>query len=117
MVSLSFIAEHWISLIFGLISTGAVAYCRFFYKKFKQFEELEQEKNREEIEELINSKISPLENAQSTSSQNFIIIRDFYKFHLIELCKFHLDKGFMSSEEYAKLSEMWKVYEGLGGNS
>ena len=30
MVSLAFIAEHWVSLIFGLISTGAVAYCRMY---------------------------------------------------------------------------------------
>ncbi len=43
MVSLAFIAEHWVSLIFGLISTGAVAYCRMFYKKMKEIEAFKEE--------------------------------------------------------------------------
>jgi len=57
MVSLAFIAEHWVSLIFGLISTGAVAYCRFFYKKIKEFEKMEEEKSKEQIEAMIEERI------------------------------------------------------------
>lgn len=117
MVSLAFIAEHWVSLIFGLISTGAVAYCRFFYKKFKEFERIEEEKSKEQIEAMIEERIQPLKDMHAETMHNFIAIRDSYKYRLIELCKIYLERGHITAKEYDQLSEMWKVYHELGGNS
>lgn len=116
MVSLAFIAEHWVSLIFGLISTGAVAYCRFFYKKIKEFEKMEEEKSKEQIEAMVEERIQPLKDMHDETTHNFIAIRDSYKYRLIELCKIYLERGHITAKEYDQLSEMWKVYEGLGGN-
>lgn len=117
MVSLAFIAEHWVSLIFGLISTGAVAYCRFFYKKIKEFERMEEEKNKEQIEAMIEERVQPLREMHAETMHNFISIRDSYKYRLIELCKIYLERGSITAKEYSQLSEMWKVYHELGGNS
>lgn len=117
MVSLAFIAEHWVSLIFGLISTGAVAYCRFFYKKIKEFEKMEEEKSKEQIEAMIEERIQPLKEMHAETMYNFIAIRDSYKYRLIELCKIYLERGHVTAKEYDQLSEMWKVYHELGGNS
>lgn len=117
MVSLAFIAEHWVSLIFGLISTGAVAYCRFFYKKIKEFERMEEEKNKEQIEAMIEERVQPLKEMHAETMHNFIAIRDSYKYRLIELCKIYLERGSITAKEYSQLSEMWKVYHELGGNS
>lgn len=117
MVSLAFIAEHWVSLIFGLISTGAVAYCRFFYKKIKEFEKMEEEKSKEQIEAMIEERIQPLKEMHAETMHNFIAIRDSYKYRLIELCKIYLERGHVTAKEYDQLSEMWKVYHELGGNS
>lgn len=117
MVSLAFIAEHWVSLIFGLISTGAVAYCRFFYKKIKEFERMEEEKNKEQIEAMIEERVQPLREMHVETMHNFIAIRDSYKYRLIELCKIYLERGSITAKEYSQLSEMWKVYHELGGNS
>lgn len=117
MVSLAFIAEHWVSLIFGLISTGAVAYCRMFYKKMKEIEAFKKEQDKEELEAMIEEKMQPLKEMHAESVHNFITIRDSYKYRLIELCKIYLERGHLSAKEYDQLSEMWKVYHGLGGNS
>ena len=117
MVSLAFIAEHWVSLIFGLISTGAVAYCRFFYKKIKEFERMEEEKSKEQIEAMIEERVQPLREMHAETMHNFIAIRDSYKYRLIELCKIYLERGSITAKEYSQLSEMWKVYHELGGNS
>lgn len=117
MVSLTFIAEHWISLIFGLISAGLIAYCRYSYKKFKEFEKLQEEQDKEEIEAIIDKKIQPLFESDKQFINNFITIRDSYKYRLIEICQLYLDRGYITTKEYSQLSEMWKVYHGLGGNS
>ena len=117
MVSLAFIAEHWVSLIFGLISTGAVAYCRLFYKKMKEFQAHKEEKNKEQIEAMVEEKVKPLQAQLALSEHNFIAIRDSYKYRLIELCKIYLERGHINAKEYDQLSEMWKVYHDLGGNS
>lgn len=117
MVSGAFIAEHWISLIFGLISTGAVAYCSFLYKRFKQYEAMQEEKNREEIEALIDERVKPFIQMHGETIHHFTAIRDSYKYRLIELCKMYLERGSITTKEYDQLSEMWKVYHELGGNS
>lgn len=117
MVSLAFIAEHWVSLIFGLISTGAVAYCRFLYKKFKQYEQIQEEQDKEKIEAMIEEKVQPLKKMHDETMHNFIAIRDSYRYRLVELCKIYLERGSITAKEYDQLSEMWKVYHELGGNS
>ena len=44
------------------------------------------------------------------------IIVEGYKFRLVQICKRHLEKGYLNSEEFEQLSEFYKVYSKLGGN-
>lgn len=124
MISLSFLVENWVSLLFGFISTGAIAYCRFSYKKIKELRVLEERQELDEIEELIEKKLEPVLKLHQESVamhqetlQNFTTIRNSYRFRLIELCQIYLERGSISTKEYSQLSEMWKVYHELGGNS
>ena len=34
---LAFITEHLVEILFGLVSAGALAACRYFYKQLKQY--------------------------------------------------------------------------------
>lgn len=78
---------------------------------------MEEEKNKEQIEAMIEERVQPLREMHAETMHNFISIRDSYKYRLIELCKIYLERGSITAKEYSQLSEMWKVYHELGGNS
>lgn len=116
-VFFTFIAQHWISLIFGLLSTGILAYCRKLSKKFKDYQQLQEEKDWEEIAELIDDKLVPIFGHLDEIDDKFDYIKESYKYRLIFLCDRYITRGYTTPEEYHGLTEMWKVYhEGLHGN-
>ena len=57
-----------------------------------------------------------LENVQSGNIRNFNLIINSYKFRLIQLCKTHLKDNFITEEDFEQITEMYKLYHGLGGN-
>ena len=57
-----------------------------------------------------------LDQVQAKNNRNFNLIINSYKFRLIQLCKSHLKDGFITQEDYDQISEMYKLYKGLGGN-
>lgn len=117
MTDINFFVEHWVSLLFGLISIGIVAYCRFLGKKFKEYQTLVEEKNDQEISEMITDMLQPIQEELNKTQHKFCAIKDSYRFRLITLCEIYLERGYLSAKEYSSLSEMWKVYHELGGNS
>ena len=117
MITAAFLAEHWVSLLFGLISTAAVAYCRHLAKKVQDYERLRSEEERENMKELIEDITKPLRENQTEFNARFEAIKESYKYRIIALCQIYLERGFMTPKEYDQLSEMWKVYhDGLHGN-
>lgn len=83
--------------------------------------------NRREIdEEIIQLKINSevthtnmraeLEKIQEGNNKNFALILNSYKFRLVQLCKTHLKDNFISEHDFEQLTEMYKLYTGLGGN-
>lgn len=44
------------------------------------------------------------------------LITNSYKFRLIQLCKTHLKDGYITEEDFEQITEMYKLYHGLGGN-
>lgn len=44
------------------------------------------------------------------------LITNSYKFRFIQLCKSHLSDTYISNEDFEQLTEMYKLYTGLGGN-
>ena len=123
----TFIAEHIVEVIFGLISAGALAACKHFYSKMKKFQEYEHEEQDDKLEETIEKMIEPIREEvdelrqyilkldEKESDQVNLIIAS-YRFRLIQLCKLYSHQGYMTVDQYDQLSELWKVYSGLGGN-
>ena len=57
-----------------------------------------------------------LQIVQEKNNHNFHLIINSYKFRLIQLCKTHLKDGYITQDDFEQLTEMYKLYHGLGGN-
>lgn len=114
---LNFLLQNSISLVFGLISTGLIAYFGNQNNKLKKLRKLEEEQEREKIQIMIDVSLKDIRDELEVEKQKFNAIKESYKYRLMSLCEIYLDRGFITSKEYTALSEMWKVYHALGGNS
>lgn len=150
------LAKYTLEIIFGLISAGALAFCKYLWGRNKKLEEMQQaDQNRQyrqmiidEIEPIIeelgrirneindvNTKVSSelnaleskeenehkhmyqvLNDAQDENEKNFNLIINSYKFRLIQLCKTHLRDDYITESDFEQITEMYKLYHGLGGN-
>ena len=148
--------ERSLDVVFGLISAGALAFCRYLWKQNKQLQQYEKENDSKKYREMILSEIEPildelarteselknldsnidqsiinlkqaievknsclkndLDNLQAKTTRNFDLIINSYKFRLIQLCKTHLKDGYISEDDFEQVTEMYKLYNGLGGN-
>ena len=124
---LAFITEHLVEILFGLISTGALAACRYFYKQLKQYKQLLQEKKDETLVELIDEKLQPvledieelrgyIRKIEIKENQDLTLIISSYRFRLVQLCKIYIKQGYMTQDQYDQLTEFYKLYHSLGGN-
>ena len=57
-----------------------------------------------------------LEAVANESRRNFALIINSYKFRLIQLCRTHLKDGYISTDDFEQVTEMYKLYSDLGGN-
>ena len=57
-----------------------------------------------------------LNEVQAKNEENFKLIINSYKFRLIQLCKTHIRDGYISASDFEQITEMYKLYHGLGGN-
>lgn len=57
-----------------------------------------------------------LKKIQAGNERNFTLILNSYKFRLIQLCKTHIKDGYISGHDFEQITEMYKLYTGLGGN-
>ena len=57
-----------------------------------------------------------LELVTKKNDKNLDLIINSYKFRFIQLCKTHLRDGFITQDEFDQITEMFKLYHGLGGN-
>ena len=124
---LEFITTHLLEIIFGLISAGALAFCKHLYSKMKNYKKLIEEKENSTLDSTIETHIEPIRQeieelrkyvleSTSASNKNMDLILSSYRFRLTQLCKAYIQQGFMTNIEYEQLVEFYKVYAGLGGN-
>jgi cell division protein FtsB len=151
-----FIAKYWLEFGFGLLTTGALAFCRHLWKQNKELARLQKEEENRKYRQMIIDEIEPiieelgraeeeiksikekgaktiegveaseeqahelmykdLKKIQAENERRFALILNSYKFRLIQLCKLHLKDGFITTEDYAQVSEMHELYKSLGGN-
>ena len=57
-----------------------------------------------------------LESTHGETLKAFELIINSYKFRLIQLCKTHLRDGYITESDFEQITEMYKLYHGLGGN-
>ena len=124
---MSFIQEHFVDILFGLISAGLLGFCKHLLNQIKQYKKLLEEKNNQIVEATIERHLEPIykglndlrkylkEKEDSECNQLNLIVTS-YRFRLIQLCKEFIHKGYMLQSEYDQLTEFYKVYHGLGGN-
>lgn len=124
---LEFITTHLLEIIFGLISAGALAFCKYLYSKMKNYKKLIEEKENNTLDSTIETHIEPIRQeidelrkyvleSTSTTNKDVDLILASYRFRLTQLCKAYIQQGFMTNTEYEQLVEFYKVYAGLGGN-
>lgn len=151
-----FIAEHLLEIIFGLLSAGALAFCKHLHKQNKELKAFQEADKNREYRKMIISEIEPiidelqhlksdivavdtsskmaikqayndaehehehmyedLNKIQAANDRNFELIINSYKFRLIQLCKSHLRDSYITESDFEQITEMYKLYHGLGGN-
>ena len=124
---LEFITTHLLEIIFGLISAGALAFCKYLYSKMKIYKKLIEEKENSTLDDTIENHIEPIRQeieelrkyvleSNTITNKHMDLSLASYRFRLTQLCKAYIQQGFMSNIEYEQLVEFYKVYAGLGGN-
>ena len=124
---LEFITTHLLEIVFGLISAGALAFCKYLYSKMKNYKKLIEEKENNSLDNTIETHIEPIRQeieelrkyvleSNSDTNKHMDLILSSYRFRLTQLCKAYIQRGFMTNTEYEQLVEFYKVYTGLGGN-
>lgn len=124
---LEFITTHLLEIIFGLISAGALAFCKYLYSKMKNYKKLIEEKENSTLDDTIETHIEPIRQeieelrkyvleSNTITNKHMDLILSSYRFRLTQLCKAYIQQGFMTNAEYEQLVEFYKVYTGLGGN-
>lgn len=152
----SFIASHLWEIFFGLLSAGALAFCKYLWGSNKRLKQMQQEDQVRQQRQMILDEIEPLvkeltdihaeialnknatqqelaqmkltaehthenmysdlQKIQAGNERNFTLILNSYKFRLIQLCKTHIKDGYISEHDFEQMTEMYKLYTGLGGN-
>ena len=150
------LTKYALEIFFGLVSAGALAFCKHLYSKNKKLEEMQKADQNRQYRQMILDEIEPIINEitrlkseitkvdtdakvalaqfktqadatkqhmyddlneiQAKNDENFKLIINSYKFRLIQLCKTHIRDGYISESDFEQITEMYKLYHGLGGN-
>lgn len=150
------LTQYAVEIFFGLVSAGALAFCKHLWGKNKKLEEMQKADQNRQTRQMVLDEIEPiikelgilkneihvvdtkaqtdltafkancekehekmyddLFQVQSENEKNFKLIINSYKFRLIQLCKTHIRDGYITESDFEQISEMYKLYSGLGGN-
>ena len=113
----NFFAQHWIELLFSLLSVGIVGYIRHLVNVVNKYQKLMNDQNEERIREIIKEELKPVMDEITIERKKFEALKNDYRSKLIRKCEEALQRGSVTMLEFNILTELWKVYhEGLGGN-
>ena len=112
-----FFIENWLNLLFGLLSAGILAYLKHFKKVMTTYKSFLSEQDEKRIRTIIQEEIKPIAEEVRLEKKKLDAIRSNYKTKLITACEIYLERGYITTKEFATLTELWKIYhEGFGGN-
>lgn len=123
----AFIADHLIEIFFGLVSAGALAFCKYMHKQMKNYRRLLEEQENQQLEETIENRLEPIlieieelrkyiREVGQVEKTHMDLIVSSYRFRLVQLCKEFIRQGYMTQNQYDQLTEFYKLYSALGGN-
>lgn len=124
---LEFLAEHLIEIFFGLVSAGALGFCKHMHAQMKNYKNLLEEKEDHQLEETIENRIEPIKieieelrkyirDVGAIEKSHMDLIISSYRFRLVQLCREFIKQGYVTQPQYDQLTEFYKLYTGLGGN-
>ena len=98
---LEFIATHLLEIIFGLISAGALAFCKYLHSKMKTYKKLVEEKESNNLDDTIEAHIEPIRQeieelrkyvleTKTIETNHMDLILASYRFRLTQLCKAYI---------------------------
>ena len=122
-----FFAENWASILLSLVTAGALAFCRWSWKQMKTYRSLLDEKEQNQLDDKIETKLEPIvdeieqlrdyiRGIDVEENRKLGLIIASYRYRLVQLCKLYLKQGYMTQDQFEQLSEFYKLYHGLGGN-
>ena len=124
---IEFLSKYGVELVMSLITTGALAFCKYMHSQKENYKKLLEEKDHDKLDDEIDEKLEPIvqeieelrkyiREVDINENNRINLIIASYRFRLIQLCQIYLHQGYMTSNQYEQLSEFFKVYSGLGGN-
>ena len=124
---IEFLSKYGVELVMSLITTGALAFCKYMHSQKENYKKLLEEKDHDKLDNEIDEKLEPIvqeieelrkyiREVDINDNNRINLIIASYRFRLIQLCQIYLHQGYMTSSQYEQLSEFFKVYSGLGGN-
>lgn len=124
---LEFFSIHWANILLSLMTTGALAFCRWTWKQMKNYKALLDQQEIDTYDDHIEEKLAPIieeieklreyiRQVDTTEKHKIDLIIDSYKFRLTQMCRLYLKQGYMTQDQYDQLTEFYKLYEALGGN-
>ena len=119
--------KYGTEIFFGLVSAGALAFCKYLHKKMKEYQAIIEEREQDETEQIVDAHLEPvindieelrryIMNIDTEENRKMGLIISSYRFRLIQLCKIYLRQQYMTQDQYDQLTEFYKLYTGLGGN-
>lgn len=124
---MNFLAEFWPEILLSLATAGALGACKYFIGQMKKYKTLLEKQDDDELDKKIETQTEHIveeieqlrayiRGVEQEDKRKMDLILSSYKFRLVQLCKDYLQKGQMTTREYAQLNEFYTVYTGLGGN-
>ena len=123
----SFLGNHLVEILFGLVAAGALAFCKYLHSQIKNYKKLLDEKKDERMETAIDERLEPIvaeieelrkyiRDVGQVEKHHMDLIVSSYRFRLVQLCKEFIRQGYITQSQYDQLTEFFKLYEALGGN-
>lgn len=124
---LEFIKQYWSEILLAVVTASAVGFTKHLYGQLKNYRNLLDSKENDELNEAIDNKIEPIlheieelrnymRRTRETEQAHVDLIVSSYRFRLVQLCKIYIKQKYLTQDQYDQLTEFYKVYVGFGGN-
>ena len=119
--------HYFLTVVFGLISAGLLAFCKHLGSQIKTYQSLLEKREVTVLEQTIDEKLKPIqaeikklekyiEEVEGKEAGHITKIVAAWGFRITQLCEIYFEQGYMTHPQYIQLVEMFNLYSQLGGN-